>query len=137
MRAAPASRGRQEPREGVDQVQAAPVARQPLRIKDVDSRDYGDRGRQVGVPASDDEVDCGLRRVCSDVRDRRQGHQEIADAFEAEEQDPLRRRRTPAPAEGARHGGEPVQGAVRYRHQHALAWIVDVKPGLGDDGRRH
>ena len=104
---------------------AGGTTREPWRIEHLDAVESIDRPRDRPVPASYDEVDRGPWREAPHGADRAEGHEQIADALQAKQQDAARRVRTRAAKEPERprHGRQREVGEADRR---ALARVVDA-----------
>jgi hypothetical protein len=96
------------------------AAREPRRVQRLDAADLGDETSQRRVPAAHDEVDLGLGRLGANGPDRAQGHQEIADALEPQQQHAGRRPARLAPRERLDGPGRHRQRGVGQPHHPAL-----------------
>ncbi len=102
------------------------VASQPRQVEGLHAIDAGNERAEIAIPAADGQVDLGARRQLSNRRDGGQRHQQIADAFEPEEQDAHRVFWRIRREEDAFRRGQEAQPPVGRRDEAAFAGIIDV-----------
>ena len=106
----------------------AGIAGEPPGIQRLDARHSGNCVGKRSVPAADDEIDLRVGREPADVGDRRQGHQQIADPLETQEQDAAGRVAEDAvPAERRTQPSYGREHAVRGADEPAFAGVVDLQ----------
>ena len=105
------------------------LAREPGGVERLRACDRRDRAGEPGIPAADDEIDLRVGGRSSKIGKGRERHQQIADPFEAQDQDPAWPvGRAPAP-EGPRRRRPGRKHTVGRRDERALAPIGDELQG--------
>ena len=105
---------------------SATVPRQPVGVDDVHVPNTRNRARQLLVPPADDEVDGRRRRACAQLRQRGQGHDEIAEPLEPQAQHLPRRRARASSPDPPRQADGPQQ-RVCGRDQRGIAGGSDFQ----------
>jgi hypothetical protein len=99
----------------------------PRGVEGQHPRNGIDRACEIGIPAADDQIDFGTRRERSQVRQRRQRHQQIADALQPKNQDAFWGEWPYPPAERPCRRGNRAKKPICRRHQRPFAPIGDMR----------
>ena len=103
------------------------ASREPRGVEGLNAIDERDGAGQFLVPAADDQVNSRLWCKRADGGHPGQRHEEVANAFQSQEEDTRGAARWPPSPEGPREGGACREQHIAGCDERALARIVDLQ----------